>query len=342
MGEVYAQFSVDSEWEGRTITVVFSNEEGGAPLPEPVLWTGEPVKVPASVLVDGVLRVGLVGIKDGKNLTTQYMKRGVPVHRSGGTGGEGVDPDPALWEQVLTAMGNLAELDTRDKSSLVAAINEVLSKVGSGGGGTGGNVDADEVEKIIADYLKDNPLSASDVGADPAGAAVETVGRHNVDPESHPDIRILIAELGDRLNAFFDSDDATLDELSEIVEYIKSNKSLIDAITTSKVSVSDIINNLATNVANKPLSAAQGVVLKGLIDDLTGSLSKYALKTELPDVPVKSVNGKTGAVQLVAADVGAATTEQFGQLSAEIGDIDTALDGIIAIQNNYINGGGTA
>ena len=44
--------------------------------------------------------------------------------------------------------------------------------------------------------------------------------------------------------------------MSEVVAYIKSNKSLIDAITTSKVSVADIVNDLATNVAGKPLSAA--------------------------------------------------------------------------------------
>lgn len=54
--------------------------------------------------------------------------------------------------------------------------------------------------------------------------------------------------------------------MSEIVAYIKSNKELIDGITTSKVNVSDIIDNLTTNVANKPLSAAQGVALKALID----------------------------------------------------------------------------
>jgi hypothetical protein len=35
------------------------------------------------------------------------------------------------------------------------------------------------------------------------------------------------------------------------------------------VSVSDIVNNLTTNVANKPLSAAQGVALKALIDAIT-------------------------------------------------------------------------
>lgn len=83
---------------------------------------------------------------------------------------------------------------------------------------------------------------------------------------SASEVDSIINGLSARLDAFFDTDDTTLDKLSEIVAYIKSNKSLIDSITTSKISVSDIVNNLTTSVANKPLSAAQGVVLKALID----------------------------------------------------------------------------
>ena len=44
-----------------------------------------------------------------------------------------------------------------------------------------------------------------------------------------------ISELIVRLNTLADSDDTTLDQLSEIVTYIKNNKSLIDNITTAKV-----------------------------------------------------------------------------------------------------------
>ena len=95
------------------------------------------------------------------------------------------------------------------------------------------------------------------------------IGEHNTNMEAHNDIRNLITGLTNRLNALADSDDTTLDQLSEIVAYIKNNKTLIDSITTSKVNVTDIINNLTTNVANKPLSAAQGVVLKALIDAIT-------------------------------------------------------------------------
>lgn len=92
------------------------------------------------------------------------------------------------------------------------------------------------------------------------------IGSHNTDGAAHADIRALITGLTTRLNALADSDDTTLDQMSELVAYIKSNKSLIDAITTAKVSVSDIVNDLVTANAQKPLSAAQGVALKALVD----------------------------------------------------------------------------
>lgn len=112
------------------------------------------------------------------------------------------------------------------------------------------------------------PKTASDVGADASGTAESKVSAHNVSDIAHNDIRLLVQGLTERLNALADSDDETLDQMSEVVAYIKSNKSLIDAITTSKVSVSDIIDNLTTSVSNKPLSAKQGVALKALIDEI--------------------------------------------------------------------------
>ena len=94
----------------------------------------------------------------------------------------------------------------------------------------------------------------------------QDIAEHNTEPESHNDIRILIKGLTDRLNTLANSDDVTLDQMSEVVAYIKNNKNLIDGITTSKVNVSDIINNLTTNLSNKALSASMGVELKKLID----------------------------------------------------------------------------
>lgn len=113
------------------------------------------------------------------------------------------------------------------------------------------------------------PSTPSQVGADPTGTAESKVAGHNTNEEAHNDIRLLIEGLSSRLNALANSDDTTLDQMAEVVAYIKNNKSLIDGISTSKVNVTDIIDNLTTSVTNKPLSAKQGVVLKGLIDAIT-------------------------------------------------------------------------
>lgn len=138
-------------------------------------------------------------------------------------------------------------------------------------------------------------------GKENAGAAADVqknLTNHNTDTAAHSDLRLELKALADRINAALDSDDETLDELSEIVAYIKSNKELIEAITTSKVSVSDIVNDLVTNVANKPLSAAQGVALKKLIDDVTAE--------QVGAVPTsRKVNGKalSDDIALTAGDV---------------------------------------
>ena len=112
-------------------------------------------------------------------------------------------------------------------------------------------------------------LAAKDVGADEAGTATSAVSTHDVSTSSHNDIRLLITNLTSKLNSLANSDDTTLDQLSEIVAFIKSNRTLIESVTTTKVNTSDIIDNLTTSATNKPLSAKQGVALKALIDAIT-------------------------------------------------------------------------
>lgn len=95
------------------------------------------------------------------------------------------------------------------------------------------------------------------------------------------EIRNLINELTERFNALANSDDTTLDTLKEIVDFIKSNKTLIESITTTKINVDDIINNLTTNDPKKPLSAAQGVVIQELIDALQTAVNNKANTNDL-------------------------------------------------------------
>lgn len=172
----------------------------------------------------------------------------------------------------------------------------------------GGSVSSEEIAQAVEAYMEKNPKkdvsyepqeltegqkaqARNNIDAEASGTAESKVSEHNVSDTAHNDIRLLVQGLTERLNALADSDDTTLDQMSEVVAYIKSNKSLIDAITTSKINVSDIIDNLTTNVSNKPLSAAQGAKLKSLIDAIAVPTklselendSGYAKTTDIPD-----------------------------------------------------------
>lgn len=87
----------------------------------------------------------------------------------------------------------------------------------------------------------------------------------------------------DAIISILSSDDTFLDTLQEIVNYIKDNKSLIDSITITKVNVSDIIDNLTSEIANKPVSAKQAFILKGMIDTLTAIVNTKANSTDVYD-----------------------------------------------------------
>ena len=171
--------------------------------------------------------------------------------------------------------------------------------------------------KSVNNKKGDVKLTAEDVGADPKGAADRMVYSHTISSSAHNDIRLQLLQLSLKLNALANSDDTDLDQLKEIVAYIKENKALIDSITTSKVSVSDIIDNLETDIPDKPLSAAQGVVLRALFDSILvpeklSDLENDANFVTEETAPVRAVNGKVGDVTLNASDVGAEAAGSIG------------------------------
>lgn len=162
-----------------------------------------------------------------------------------------------------------------------------------------------ETDPTVPDWAKQTTkptYTADEVGAEAKGVAETKVSTHNTEATAHNDIRLVIQNLSTQLNALADSDDTTLDQLSEIVAYIKNNKSLIDNITTTKVNTSDIIDNLTTNVSNKPLSAAQGVALKALIDAITvptkiSQLSDDSTHRTVTDTEKEAWNNKSNLKQ---------------------------------------------
>lgn len=195
-------------------------------------------------------------------------------------------PDEYITEDELNAKGYLTEhqdlSDYAKKSELPAAlVSSVNGKIG----------------EVI--------LTSSDVSADPGGTAESKVTSHNISEESHSDIRLLINNLTTRLNTIANSEDVDLDQLGELVAYIKSNRTLIENVTTNKINVSDIVDNLETNVWNKPLSAKQGVLLKGLIDTivvptLLSQLSGDSAHRLVTDSQISAWNNKANIATTLA------------------------------------------
>lgn len=243
---------------------------------------------------------------------------------------------------ILKTVNEIA--DDKITRPLIAKVGQVLSVKATDESGKptefeatdqGGGVSDEKIAEAVGTYMEAHPIEESDptvpqwakqpekptytaleVGADASGTAVAKVSEHNTASNAHNDIRLLLQGLTERLNALADSDDTTLDQMSEVVAYIKSNKSLIDAITTSKINVSDIIDNLTTNVANKPLSAAQGVKLKALIDAITAVELDESLSDNTKAAPA-------GVVGKLKSD--------FNKLSEDIankgGNVSASYDG---------------
>lgn len=218
----------------------------------------------------------------------------------------------------------------------------MMKKMGSGGGGG----IAQETDPTVPSWAKqpNKPTytaeevgarpstwtpSAKDVGADPTGTAESKVSDHNTSEAAHSDIRLLIEGLTTRLNALANSDDTTLDQMAEVVTYIKANRTLIESVTTGKVNVTDIINNLTTNVTNKPLSAAQGVVLKGLIDTLQTAVNNHTSNSNIHITAAERTawNAKANKATTLAGYgiTDAATKEDLAKQSEEIADIRALL-----------------
>lgn len=120
------------DWTGREIKAMFGQ---GCTVHEVPVTGGEITAKQQLNLTAGDWRVWLVGnsARDGEvipRITTNVAH--ISVAPTGGTEGNPFPTTPPTVEEQLRAdMGNLADLTTEDKSSLVAAINEAAASGGS-------------------------------------------------------------------------------------------------------------------------------------------------------------------------------------------------------------------
>ena len=178
--------------------------------------------------------------------------------------------ESALSEDLIEEMANV-------ESALNTTISNEVTRAKNAESSLSTTI-SDEItraESALNTTISNEITRAKKAESDLSSSIQTSISSHNTSTTAHDDIRTLINNLTTRVNAVVDSEDVDLDQLSEIVAYIKSNRSLIDNVTTSKVSVSDIIDNLTSTSANKPLSANQGRVLNMSIASLTTKLNNH-------------------------------------------------------------------
>lgn len=160
----------------------------------------------------------------------------------------------------------------RDEAAHEGKFNEFLSKLDEALAAHNEDVQSHiDIRNTLRDFA--NALN----GTETTAGSAKKVSDHNESNQAHSDIRSSVAALAERLNAIANSTDIDLDQLAEIVAYIKSNRGLIESITTTKISYSDIVNNLETEDPNKPLSAKMGAELKKQISKGGGASSEVLI-----------------------------------------------------------------
>lgn len=123
------QFAFSEEWEGLRKVAVY--KAGDACCTTVDVETVD--DIPAEVLACSLqrLQVGIYGIsEDGSVVTPTIYATGPFIHISAVVGDDPCfDPENTFWIKLEEAIGELAELTTEEKTSLVLAINETVSRI---------------------------------------------------------------------------------------------------------------------------------------------------------------------------------------------------------------------
>ena len=140
------QFVFSSDWDGLTKTAVF---QAGSYKYSVLLDGSNEVPIPWEALQNPrrTLYAGVYGT-NGESLVLPTIWASLGTIQEGANPGQDTQPPtPSVYEQILAEIGNLDNLATSEKDSLVSAINELYYS-GGGGGGTG-NVSSPDINQIL-------------------------------------------------------------------------------------------------------------------------------------------------------------------------------------------------
>lgn len=240
---------------------------------------------------------------------------------------ESVIPIVQSGKNMKIAFENFAKWIGISEEKIAQAVEAYLKENSLETGAT-----QEQVAQINENTLAIDRLYKAVSEKEDAGTAESKVSSHNTSTDSHNDIRLLLQNTINTLNAFLDADEETLNQASEMIAYMKDNRGLIEQVTTNKVSVSDVVDNYTTNVSNKPVSAAVAVKLKALIDAIIvptqlAQLAGDATHRTVTDAEKQNWNNKADKATTLSGYgiTDGATKKEVGQLSEQIVDLSVII-----------------
>ena len=186
-----------------------------------------------------------------------------------------------------------------------------------------GYVSEAQAAKAAAEQAKSDAESAAETAAGEATNLVDTqLAQYVADAQA---AKIAAEAARDEAQAFAGGD--FLDRPTYDPQGRKQDIfAYVDDIAKGKVSVADIIDNLTTNVANKPLSAAQGVALKALIDALTTTVSGKAPTSHASSTTTYGAGSGSNYGHVKLSDSTSGTSNANGGVAATPAAVKAAYD----------------
>ena len=317
----------DADWDGLAIKVVFRRVYAvGVETRTVVIGdVAAEYEIPHEVLHDGWLYIGAVGVAQNGDvrLTTAQMERPLKVSAS-----EDGDADPSgsitpeVADQILALIGSVSNLDTTDKSSLVAAINEVLGKNTAGG------------VTSVAGKTGDVTLGAADIAA-------------NVDGIPADNIAVALAYLLGKIPAGgVTSVNNKTGEVTLDAGDISLRADLSDDLPANST-VQAALEYLRNKLQNGSITPAEGVYVVVENEDDAAVMRKIAAKAEelrqgyeigVGNVAVPIINTEDSAESVAAAHIVRSEAEK----EAAAGDVEVPSVGrvgeMIAAQTPTLDG----
>lgn len=192
-----------------------------------------------------------------------------------GTGELKVNPYDYLnqWLEVITTDSTPTVFDVYSNEMYPGSFTLNINTSSGGGGGTGGGT------VITINGTPQETYDATNVVKRNSGGGITVPDPTNSEDASNkkyvdqntttrmPKNTIYIRQ------SHFEPETESNEDIRKFATYSAAYiNSAIDNVEQKKINKTDIVNNLTSSDSTKPLSAAQGKVLKGMVDNLSGSL----------------------------------------------------------------------